>query len=181
MASLKNKQIVLGITGSIAAYKAPELLRLLKKEQANVSCVLTENGARFVTALTLQTLSCATVHQSMFVNTEWDIEHISLSDKADIVVVAPASADVIARLAGGRADDLLSSVVLAADAPVLICPAMNTRMWKHPATQANVKKLKGYGYSFVPPVSGELACGAKGEGRLADLADIVVNIRKLVR
>ncbi len=138
MPALKNKNIVLGVTGSIAAYKAPDLVRLFKKEEAGVTCVLTRNGARFVTALTLQTVSCSTVYQEMFDTIDWDIEHISLSDKADIIVVAPASADLIARLASGRADDLLSSVILAAASPVLICPAMNDRMWGHPATVANV-------------------------------------------
>lgn len=181
MAKLKNKNIVLGVTGSIAAYKAPELVRLLKKEQANVSCVLTANGSRFVTALTLQTVSCSTVYQGMFDAVDWDIEHIALTDKADIIVVAPASADMLARLACGRADDLLSSVVLASDSPVLICPAMNERMWKNPATRANVKKLKEYGYEFVLPASGELACGSEGVGRLADLSDITARIAKLIK
>jgi phosphopantothenoylcysteine synthetase/decarboxylase len=181
VSTLKNKNIVLGITGSIAAYKAPELVRLLKKEQANISCVLTENGARFVTALTLQTVSCSRVFQGMFDAADWDIEHIALSSKADIIVVAPASADMIACLACGRADDLLSSVVLASHAPVLICPAMNDRMWQHAATKANVEKLKNYGYKFVPPAKGELACGSEGEGRLASLVDIVAKITEFLQ
>src|SRR3989339_1852815 len=137
---LKGKEIVVGITGSIAAYKAPELVRLLKKEGAGVSYILTENGARFVTPLTLQTVSGSPVYQGMFDPFVWDIEHISLAQKADLIVIAPATADMIARLACGRADDLLSSVVLASNAPVLICPAMNDRMWHHPATYANAQK-----------------------------------------
>ena len=177
--SLKGKRIVLGITGSIAAYKAPELVRLLKKQGADVSCVLTANGARFVTALTLQTLSKNKVYEGMFEAFDWDIEHISLSQKADIIVVAPASADIIARLAVGRANDLLASVVLASKAPVLICPAMNDRMWLHPATQENVKKLRKYNYRVLQPAKGELACGTEGIGRLACLEDIVKKISEI--
>jgi phosphopantothenoylcysteine synthetase/decarboxylase len=181
VALLKNKHIVLGITGSIAAYKTPELVRLLKKEQAAVSCLLSENGARFVTALTLQTVSCSKVYQGMFDAHEWDIEHISLSEKTDLIVVAPATADLIARLACGRADDLLSSVILASKCKVLVCPAMNERMWNHPATLSNVNTLKGYGYEFVHPGRGELACGAQGAGRLAQLTDIVAAVKKFIK
>lgn len=177
---LGNREIVLGVSGSIAAYKAPELVRLLRAKGANVSCILTENGARFVTALTLQTLSCNQVYSGMFDPFVWDIEHISLAKKADIIVVAPATADVIARFASGRADDLLSSTVLAADAPVLICPAMNDKMWDHPATRENVARLKRFGYHFVAPETGELACGTVGTGRLAPLPAIVEAIEKIV-
>lgn len=177
--TLKGKSVLLGVTGSIAAYKAPELVRMLKKSGADVTCVLTQNGARFVTALTLQTLSQNRVYEGMFDPFAWDIEHISLSQKADIIVIAPATADIIARLACGRADDLLASVVLSARTPVLICPAMNEKMWFHKATQENVRKLKSYGYVFAGPGTGELACGVEGKGRLADFESIVKAIIRL--
>lgn len=178
---LKDKEIVLGVTGGIAAYKVPELVRMLRKKQAKVSCILTENGARFVTPLTLQTLSGSKVYEGMFDPFVWDIEHISLAKKADVVVVVPATADVIARLAHGRADDLVCSVVLATEAPVLFCPAMNERMWLHPATQDNAERLVKFGYGMVKPEEGELACGVEGVGRLASLDVIVEAIEQAVR
>lgn len=178
---IKNREIVLGITGGIAAYKVPELVRMLRKRQAKVTCILTANGARFVTPLTLQTLSNNRVYEGMFDPFVWDIEHISLARKADAVVVVPATADTIARLAHGRAEDLLCSVVLATEAPVLFCPAMNDRMWLHPATQDNVLRLTKFGYRMVKPEKGELACGVEGVGRLAGLDAIVAAIEETVR
>lgn len=169
----KTAPVILGICGGIAAYKTPELVRLLQAAGRVVACVLTKNGARFVTPLTLQTLSRNRVYEGMFDAFDWDIEHIALADAAGVVVVAPATADTIARLAAGRADDLLASVVLTTRAPVIICPAMNEKMWLHPATQKNVAVLKDYGYRFVGPAAGELACGASGTGRLAPLDEIV--------
>lgn len=177
---LKGKTIVLGVCGGIAAYKIPELVRALIKMKAEVVCVATENALRFVTALTLQTLSKNRVYRDMFDDSSWDIEHIALSKKADLLVVAPATADAIARFACGRAEDLLSSVVLAAECPVLICPAMNERMWLHPATRGNTDKLKGYGYAFVGPKQGELACGDTGIGALSDTGAIVDRITELL-
>lgn len=179
--SLKGKNVVLGVTGSIAAYKAAELARMIIKKGADVTCVLTENGARFITALTLQTLTKNKVFQGMFDPFVMDIEHISLSKKADIMVIAPATADVMARLSWGRADDLLASVVLATRAPVLICPAMNDKMWLSKATQENVKRLKSYGYHFVEPGKGELACGDEGSGRLANLDTIIEHISMAIK
>ncbi|MBN1822829.1 MAG: phosphopantothenoylcysteine decarboxylase [Endomicrobiales bacterium] len=167
MANLKNKNVIVGVCGGIAAYKACELVRILVKSGASVTCLLTENGAKFITPLTLRTLSKNKVYCDMFEDAEWDIEHVSLADKADAVIIAPATADVMARLASGRAEDLLSSVVLASRAPVVICPSMNENMWKHPATRKNEKTLAGYGYVIVEPDKGELACGKTGEGRLA--------------
>jgi len=178
--NLKDKEIIIGICGSIAAYKAPELVRMLRSHGARITCILTGNGARFVTPLTLQTVSCNKVYEGMFDPLVWDIEHISLAQKADIVVVAPASADAIARFASGRAEDLLSSVILSTEKPVLICPAMNDRMWLHPATQENVRRLTGYGYHFAQPEKGELACGATGVGRLADLAAITRAVSEII-
>ena len=180
LAGLKGKNILLGICGGIAAYKAPELVRTLRKMDASVECILTENGERFVTPLTLQTLSGNRVYRDMFDDSVWDIEHISLAKKADIIVVAPATADAIARFACGRAEDLLSSVILAARSPVLICPAMNDKMWLHPATRENVERLKRYGYYFVEPSEGLLACGDTGIGKLADLSEIINGIKSII-
>jgi len=171
---------MLGICGGIAAYKTPELVRALRKARADVICVVTENGLRFVTALTLQTLSNNRVYTDMFDDSVWDIEHVSLAKKADLIVVAPATADAIARFAAGRAEDLLSSVILAARSPVLICPAMNERMWRHPATKANVERLKTYGYHFAGPGKGRLACGDTGTGRLEEIAIVVEKVRYIL-
>ena len=172
--SLKGKNIILGVCASIAAYKACDIIRRLIKLEANVECVLTKNGAKFVTPLTLQTLSKNKVYTDMFEKTsDWEIEHISLSQKADFILIAPATADVIARLASGRADDLLCSSVLASKAKIIICPAMNNNMFNHKETQKNIETLKGYGYDFVMPRKGELACGITGDGKLADIDTII--------
>jgi phosphopantothenoylcysteine synthetase/decarboxylase len=179
-ASLEKKEIVLGVCGSIAAYKVPEFIRMLRCEQASVNCILTPGGSHFVTPLTLQSLANNRVYEGMFDPYAWDIEHISLARKADVVAVIPATADAIARMAAGRAEDLLSSVVLATKAPVLVCPAMNANMWTHPATQENVRTLKSYGYHFVDPEEGDLACGEKGPGRLAGLDVILRAVHSLV-
>ncbi len=179
-AELKGKNILLGVCGGIAAYKVPEFVRALRKMEASVECILTENGERFVTALTLQTLSENRVYRDMFDDSVWDIEHISLAKKADVIVVVPATADAIARFACGRAEDLLSSVILASRSPVLICPAMNDKMWLHPATQDNVKRLKRYGYIFVEPQEGMLACGDTGIGKLADLSKILKKVESII-
>lgn len=173
--------VILGICGSIAAYKTPELVRLLIKDGADVTCILTANGAHFVTPLTLQTLSKNKVYEGMFDKYASEIEHISLAQDADIVVIAPATADIMARLAIGRADDLLSSVVLSTKKPVLLCPAMNENMWIHPATKKNVGLLKSYGYHFVMPEKGKLACGVCGDGRLADLNTILKTITEILK
>jgi phosphopantothenoylcysteine synthetase/decarboxylase len=179
--TFKGKEIILGVCGGIAAYKALELIRSLRAEGANVSCVLTGNGSKFVTALSLRTLSRNKVYEDMFDETVWDIEHISLAQKADIVIVIPATADTIAKLASGRAEDLLSSVVLATTSPVLICPAMNENMWSHPATKKNIDLLKMYKYHIAEPEAGELACGSEGIGRLTGLEKIIQAVRKILR
>ena len=178
--SLKGKNILLCICGGIAAYKVPELVRDLRKAEAGVTCVITGNGERFVTPLTLQTLSGNRVYRDMFDDSVWDIEHIALAKTADIIVVVPATADAIARLAGGRAEDLLSSVILASRSPVLVCPAMNDRMWMHPATKENASRLKRYGYHFCGPREGQLACGDTGIGKLAGLDEILNMIKSII-
>lgn len=177
---MKEKEIILGICGGISAYKVPELVRALKKKQANITCVLTANGERFVTELTLKTLSDNNVYKGMFDEYEPDIKHISLAKKADIVVVVPATADAISRLASGRADDLLSSVVLSTKAPVLICPAMNENMWLHPSTKKNVEALLSYGYKMIFPQKGSLACGDEGVGRLETIEKISEEIENIL-
>jgi phosphopantothenoylcysteine synthetase/decarboxylase len=178
--NLKGKEIVLGICGGIAAYKACELIRMLRAEGAVVSCILTANGSKFVTALSLQTLSRNPVNQDMFDNTVWDIGHISLAQKADAIVVIPATADTIAKFAVGRAEDLLSSVVLATASPVFICPAMNENMWFHAATQRNIDILKSYKYHIIEPEKGELACGTVGVGCLARLENVLEAVKKIL-
>ncbi|MDR3124853.1 MAG: phosphopantothenoylcysteine decarboxylase [Endomicrobium sp.] len=179
--SLENKNIVLGVCGGIAAYKACDIIRQLTKLQANVECVLTKTVSNFIAPLTLQTLSKNKVHQDMFESIEnYDIGHISLAKKADMIVIVPATADTIARLAAGRADDLLSSIVLASKAKILICPAMNSNMLSHKAVCNNITILKSYGYNFVMPESGELACGDCGDGRLAKIEVIVSNVVEIL-
>ena len=176
---LKGKNIIIGICGGIAAYKCCDLIRALIKSGANVECILTENGAKFITPLTLQTLSKNKVYTGMFDSPEkWEIDHISLAAKADLIAVVPATADTISGLAVGRADNLLLSTILASKAKILVCPAMNSVMFNHPATSANIKVLKTYGYGFVMPENGELACGTTGDGRLACVERIMAEIVK---
>lgn len=178
---LKGKNIIIGVSGGIAAYKSCDLVRAFVKAGANVECILTKNAKEFVTPLTLQTLSQNKVHSDMFeVLEKRDINHISLAKKADVIVVAPATADTIAKLAQGRADDLLSCTVLASKAKIVICLAMNTNMLYHKATQNNIAALKSYGYVIVESENGELACGDKGEGRLADLETIMSAVKKVI-
>ncbi|MCL2144385.1 MAG: hypothetical protein FWH43_02670 [Endomicrobia bacterium] len=176
---LKGKNIILGVCGGIAAYKVCDIIRGLVKLGANVECILTNGGSKFITPLTLQTLSKNKVHQGMFEEpAAWEIEHITLAKKADIIAVVPATADIMSRLASGRADDLLSATLLASKAKILICPAMNADMFGHKATQINISSLKSYGYKFVMPESGELACGDTGCGRLAAVENIISAIVK---
>jgi phosphopantothenoylcysteine decarboxylase / phosphopantothenate---cysteine ligase len=163
------KKILLIVSGGIAAYKALELIRLAAKAGYGVTCVLTKAGAQFVTPLSLQALSEAKVHTDLFSLTdESEMGHIELSRAADLVVVAPATADILAKMAGGLADDLASTLLLATDKRVLVAPAMNVRMWEHAATQANMKLLESRGVLVVPPDEGPMACGEYGPGRLAE-------------
>ena len=180
--ALKGKQIVLGVTGGIAAYKSAELVRLLVKKGACVNVVMTKHACQFITPLTMQTLSKNPVGVEMFdYQQRTEIEHIGLADKADILIIAPASANVIGKIANGIADDLLSTVVMATKAPILIAPSMNSNMYGNPIVQQNMKKLKVLGYHFADPDSGELACGYKGVGRLTDLEKIIAQTEKLLK
>lgn len=171
---LKDKKIILGITGGIAAYKAAELTRALVKKGAQVKVIMTRNAQEFITPLTLQTLSNNPVYTEMFALVEnSEIGHISLADFAELVIVAPATANIIGKVAGGLADDLLSTTIMATKAPVIFCPAMNTNMYSNEIVRANIVKLAYEGYNFVEPASGELACGTWGSGRLAEIEDII--------
>ncbi len=169
MAGLQGKRILLGVTGSIAAYKAAEWTRAMIQEEAMVTVVMTEAAERFISALTFAALSGNPVYQDMFDHApDRVMAHINLSREADAILVAPATAQTMARLALGLADDLLATVVLAAQVPVIVCPAMNSAMLAHPATQENIARLRRHGYHLVPSGSGALACGETGAGRLAD-------------
>ncbi|MBI5574752.1 MAG: bifunctional phosphopantothenoylcysteine decarboxylase/phosphopantothenate--cysteine ligase CoaBC [Deltaproteobacteria bacterium] len=169
-----GKEIVLGVTGGIAAYKACEIVRELRKDSANVHVILTQSGAQFITPLTLQTLSKNPVVMDMFnLISESEIGHISLAQRAHLLMIAPATANIIGKVRGGIADDMLSTVVMAATAPVLFAPAMNTQMYASAAVRENIGTLKDRGFHFVEPDEGELACGTVGPGRLADVGKIL--------
>ena len=171
-------RIVLIVSGGIAAYKSLELIRRMKEQDIAVRCVLTRGGAQFVTPLSLAALSEDKVYQDLFSLTdEQEMGHIQLSRQADLIVVSPASADILAKMTAGLADDLATTVLLATDKPVLVAPAMNVRMWDHPATQANLATLKARGVSVIGPDEGPMACGEFGFGRLSEPADIVTAIQ----
>ena len=168
--------IVLGVTGSIAAYKAADITSSLTKRGHNIDVILTENGSKIITPITLQTLSKNKVYMDMFEEiTPKEVKHISLAEKADIVLIAPATANIIGKIAGGIADDFLSTVVMAAapHTPVYIAPAMNTNMYENPIVQDKIDRLKRFGYHFIEPKESMLACGVLGKGALADVDDIV--------
>lgn len=170
---LEGKEIVLGVTGGIAAYKAVELLRLLTKAGASVHVVMTKSAQEFVAPLTFQTLSMNPVNTDLFnLISEREIGHISLADRADLFIIAPATANLIGKLASGVADDLLTTTVMATKALVLLAPAMNVNMYENPVYRQNEEKLKGLGYLFSEPVSGALACGWEGKGKMQDPAII---------
>jgi phosphopantothenoylcysteine decarboxylase/phosphopantothenate--cysteine ligase len=171
---LQGKRVLLIITGGIAAYKSLELIRRLSDAGASARCVLTAGGAQFVTPLSVAALSGDQVYQDLFdLKNESEIGHINLSREADIVVVAPATADILAKMAGGIADDLASTLLLATDKPVLVAPAMNSRMWEHPATCRNIARLHEDGVLSVGPGAGDLACGEVGAGRMSEPMEIL--------
>ena len=173
--------MLLIISGGIAAYKTLELIRLLRRQGCGVSCVLTDNGSQFVTPLSLQALSESKVYSDLFSLTdESEMGHIQLSRGADVLVVAPATANILAKMAAGVADDLASTVLLATDKPVLVAPAMNVRMWLHPATQANMATLAQRGVHVIPPNEGPMACNEFGPGRLAEPPEILAAIEQLL-
>ncbi|MBN1664161.1 MAG: bifunctional phosphopantothenoylcysteine decarboxylase/phosphopantothenate--cysteine ligase CoaBC [Deltaproteobacteria bacterium] len=178
---LKNKNILIGITGGIAAYKAAELTRAFIKKGAHVKVIMTKNAAEFITPLTLRTLSRNPVYMDMFSLTgDFSIAHISLAREADVVVIAPATANVIGKIAGGLADDLLTTSVMATTAPVLICPAMNTNMYENPIVKGNLAKLAENGYRILEPAYGELAERTEGAGRLPEVPEIVDEVESIL-
>lgn len=171
---LKGKNIVLGVTGGVAVYKACDIVSRLKKLDANVDVIMTKSAMEFVKPQAFQALSQNLVVTDLFETPRyWDIEHISLAQKADILLVAPATANIIGKVANGIADDILSTTIMASTAKVVFAPAMNTKMYENPIVQSNISKLKSLGYYFINPGSGRLACGDVGAGKLADPADIV--------
>jgi phosphopantothenoylcysteine decarboxylase/phosphopantothenate--cysteine ligase len=166
---MEERRVLVGVTGGIAAYKVPELVRALRRCGHDVRCIATPEATHFVSPLVLQTLTGEPVRTDLFdAAEEGRIGHIHLADWAELLLVAPATANLLARLAAGLADDLVSTVALATRAPLLVAPAMNVQMWNHPATRANVATLRERGVQFVGPEVGELACGWEGEGRMAD-------------
>ena len=171
---LKNKKILLIITGGVAAYKSLELIRLLKNKESKIKTVLTKNGKEFVTPLSITSLTQDKVYEELFdSNNEAEMDHITLSRWCDVILVAPSTANTISKFSYGNAEDLASTLVLASDKKVILIPSMNVRMWMHQATQENVSKLLNYGYLCVGPEIGEMACGEYGEGKMTEPTKII--------
>lgn len=178
---LANKKIVLGITGGIAAYKAAELTRRLVKAGAHVKIIMTKSALEFITPLTMQTLSQNRVYTDMFASDdEYDMAHIALAEFADAFVVAPATANIIGKIASGIGDDLLSTTIMAENKPTLICPAMNDKMLANPIVQDNIRRLKKNGYAVMDSAVGELACKTEGKGRLPEIDAILAEIENIM-
>ena len=177
---MAKKEIILGVTGSIAAYKAADIVSSLVKLDFSVNVVMTKGGEQFITPLTLQTLSKNRVYTNIFQeDCPSEVKHITLAQNADLLLIAPATANIIGKLAGGIADDMLTSLVLAAnDIPKLIAPAMNTKMYYNSIVQENIKKLIKHGYKIIEPKESVLACGTMGKGALADVSDIIDTVKK---
>jgi phosphopantothenoylcysteine decarboxylase/phosphopantothenate--cysteine ligase len=169
-----KKKIVVGVTGSIAAFKAADIVSRLVQQGAEVRVIMTQEAEHFITPLTLQVLSANKVYLDMFdVQDVWAVEHVALADEADLVLIAPATANVIAKLASGLCDDLLTCTITATKAPVLIAPAMNDGMYTNKIVQENIERLKKAGYKFIGPVKGRLACGTIAVGRMSEVDAIV--------
>ena len=178
---LKNKTVVIGVSGGIAVYKTLDVISRLRKLGVNVKVIMTKSATEFVTPLSFQSLSQNYVVCDMFEEPKtWDVEHISLAKSADVFLIAPATANVIGKIANGIADDMLTTTVMATKGKVLIAPAMNTNMYENPIVQRNISILKDLGYSFVDPESGRLACGDTGKGKLASPETIVEEVVKLL-
>ena len=172
-----SKFVVIGVTGGIAVYKALDVISALRKKDIEVHVIMTESASKFVNPLTFQSISQNMVVTDMFAEPKaWEIQHISLAQKADLMLIAPATANVIGKISNGIADDMLSTTVMATKAKVLIAPAMNTNMYQNPIVQNNISKLKDFGYKFIEPASGRLACGDIGIGKLADVNTIVERV-----
>ena len=178
MSNLNNKKILLIICGGIAAYKSLELIRLLKKDGVSIKTILTKSGAEFVTPLSITSLSQSKVYQDLFnIENEAEMDHISLSRWADLILIAPATANTISKLANGISDDLASTVALASNKKIFIAPAMNVRMWEHQSTKQNIAKLKDYNYELIGPEIGDMACGEYGEGKMSEPKEIINKLK----
>ena len=178
MNNLSQKKILLIICGGISAYKSLELIRLLKKQDAVVKTILTKSAKEFVTPLSVASLSQGKVYDDLFnAENEAEMDHISLSRWADVILVVPATANTISKLSAGSSDDLASTVILASDKDIFLTPAMNVRMWEHPSTKQNLNKLKSYGYKIIGPEIGDMACGEFGEGKMTEPKDIFQTIQ----
>lgn len=177
----KEKNIILGVTAGIAIYKACDIVRRLREEGFSVSVVMTEEAKELVSPIVFGSLSGNKVYCGLFCEPgAWEIEHVSLADRADLILVAPATANIIGKISSGICDDLLTCVIAATKAKVLIAPAMNENMYRNKITQGNIKKLKALGYEFIEPKVGRLACGKIGAGCLADVETIVKTVKKYI-
>lgn len=177
-----NLNIVVGITGGIAAYKACGIVSFLKGQGANVDVIMTKNACEFITPLTLETLSGNKVVTDMFERPDYiDVKHISLARKADLFLIVPATANIIGKVANGIADDMLSTTIIATKAPVIFAPAMNNGMYENPIVQHNLEKLKNYGYKIIEPATGHLACGYEAKGKLPKNEEIIDYVKVLLK
>ena len=178
----EKKNVILGVTASVAIYKACDVVRRLKNEGFSVTVIMTLEAEEFIKPILFQSLSGNKVCRGLFEEPQdWEIEHVSLAEKTDLVLIAPATANIIGKIACGICDDLLTCVCLATKAPILICPAMNENMYQNRITQDNIKKLKSLGYRFVEPTKGRLACGRVGMGCLAEVETIIKEVKKILR
>lgn len=176
---MAKKEVILGVTGSIAAYKACDIINILRRNGIGVTVIMTKEAEEFISPLTLQSLSNNKVYSDMFeLPAEWNPLHTSLADKADLILIAPACANTIGKIANGICDDLLTCVVLASSARLLIAPAMNEKMYRHPAVQENIKKLKARGVKFIGPIKGPLVCGHDAIGHIAEANSIIAEVKK---
>lgn len=179
---MKKRTVVLGVCASIAAYRACEVINQLRQKNIDVVVCMSKDAGRFITPLTLQTLSGNRVFKDMFETpAEWDPLHISLAKRAQVLLVAPATSDLISRVASGICDDLLSSIIASTTAPVIFAPAMNEVMYNNKILQSNITRLKRLGYHFIGPIKGHLACGEKGIGHIADTGDIIKRVKALLQ
>ena len=181
MKNLVDKKILFIICGGIAAYKSLELIRLFRKNKASIRTILTRSAKKFVTPLSIASLSQGKVYEDLFnIENELEMDHIALSRWADVIIVAPATANTISKLASGNAEDLASTVILASNKQVYLAPAMNVRMWEHQSTKDNLKTLKNYGYKVIGPITGDMACGEYGEGKMSEPIEIFNEIQNFV-
>ena len=178
----KNMSIVIGVTGGIAAYKVCGLINYLKSEGANIDVIMTKSATNFITPLTLEALSGNKVITDMFKRPDYiEVEHISLATKADLFLVVPATANIIGKISWGIADDMLSTTIMATKSPVIFAPAMNNNMYENRIVRENIERLKSFGYKFIEPDTGHLACGYEAKGKLPKTKTIIDNVKKLIK